>query len=59
VAIEREGRQHRGSYTVERRIITVRCDDGPPKTTQLGGSSTEPLAQMLPEELVAENSSRD
>lgn len=46
MAVEVDGRTVRGSYRVERGIITVSSSAGS-RSTEIGGSTAEQLARLL------------
>lgn len=54
VAVERDGKTHTGSYTVERGVVRVSYRDGS-KATQVGNSSPERVARLLLSGLVEED----
>jgi hypothetical protein len=54
VTTEINGRKIRGSYTTHKGMVTVRSADGT-KSTKIGGSAPETLAQKLLRELAREN----
>ena len=54
VSIERDGKLHTGSYTVDSGVVTVRSSAGT-KAMSIGKSSVARLAQLLLLELAAEH----
>ena len=57
VSIEWEGKKYSGSYYVEKKVITVSGDWGM-KSTQVGHSPPELLAQIMLRELTQEAKAR-
>jgi hypothetical protein len=54
ISIERDGKHHSGTYTVQSGVVTVHLFGSGTKATQVGNSSAERIARILLSELVAE-----
>lgn len=54
IQLQRNGQTYSGTYTVERRLITVKYE-GLRETTQLGGLPAEVLARTILSELVGKS----